>query len=149
MRIIQNKKEAILKDLGIDRGTAHGDDLQGRGCTFFVQKADKFFERCLEIDEKAVRDGTAQASLEEVQIMNRNFKQLAILSDCIFHFINMDFEDVQKYEGNLILTIDTHLKAFCLAVEFFTVIFCWLQNASNKRSLLGPDEKMARNWFLQ
>ena len=30
------------------------------------------------MDEKAVRDGTAQASLKEVQIMNRNFKQLAI-----------------------------------------------------------------------
>ena len=42
-RIIQNKKEAILKDLSIDGGAAHGGDLQGRGCAFFVQKADKFF----------------------------------------------------------------------------------------------------------
>ena len=28
-RIIQNKKEAILKDLGIDRGAAHGGDREG------------------------------------------------------------------------------------------------------------------------
>ena len=51
--------------------------------------------------------------------MDKNFNQLAILSDCIFHFINMDFEDVQKYEGNLILTIKTHLKAFVWLWNFY------------------------------
>ena len=121
--MIQNQKEAIMKDLGIDRGAAHGGDLQGRGCTNFVQKADEFFDRCLEIDEKAVRDGTAQASLEEVQKMNRHFKQLAILTDCILHDINMDFDDVENYEGNLISDVETHLKEFVWLWNYLRLSF--------------------------
>ena len=35
----------------------------------------------------------------------------------------MDFEDVQRYEGNLILTIETHLKAFVWLWNFLQLFF--------------------------
>ena len=44
--LIQNKKEILLKNIGADRGAAHGGDLQGRGCTNLLQNADYFFDDC-------------------------------------------------------------------------------------------------------
>ena len=49
-KIIQNQKDILLKDIGADRGAAHGGDLQGRGCTKLLQNADHFFDECLQID---------------------------------------------------------------------------------------------------
>ena len=44
--------------------------------------------------------------------MNRHFNQVAILIDSILHYVNMNLEDVENYEGNLISDTGTHLKAF-------------------------------------
>ena len=37
--MIRNQKKPKMKDLGIDRGTGLGGDLQGIGCSNFVHKA--------------------------------------------------------------------------------------------------------------
>lgn len=52
-KLIHNKKEEAMREIGVDRGAAHGGDLQGRGCTNLLQKADQFFEKCLAIDLEA------------------------------------------------------------------------------------------------
>jgi hypothetical protein len=110
--LIQNQKENAMKDLGIDRGAAHGGDLQGRGCTTFLQKADLLFDRFLEIDLAAVRDGTALASEQEVHIVNKKFKQLAILLEGLMHFIMLDETEIRSYDGrdDFIPRVHSHVE---------------------------------------
>ena len=48
-----------MKYMGIYRGVAHDGDLQGRVCTLFLQISHEFFQKCLQIDENAFRDKTA------------------------------------------------------------------------------------------
>ena len=55
--------------------------------------------------------------------MNRHFNQLAILIDSILHYINMNLEDVENYEGNLISDIGTHLKAFVWLWNYLRLSF--------------------------
>ena len=111
-RMIQNKKENVLKELGIDRGAAHGGDLQGRGCTNLLQRADKFFDKCLEIDLEAVQSGFAKATAAEVRLVNRHFRQLAIIMDQLIQYINYDHEQIDKHEGNFIQDLDEHIKVY-------------------------------------
>ena len=111
-RLIQSQKENALKELGIDRGASHGGDLQGRGCTNLLQRAEDFFEKCRQIDLAAVEEGTVLASREEVEQVNRHFKQLAIIMDKLFHYINMTHEQVDAYEGNFSSDIDEHIQTF-------------------------------------
>ena len=85
-----------MKYMGIYRGVAHDGDLQGRVCTLFLQISHEFFQKCLQIDEKVVRDETANGSLEEVRKVNRSFCQLEILIDQLLHFMNLDFDKVES-----------------------------------------------------
>lgn len=108
--LIQNQKENVMKDLGIDQGAAHGGDLQGRGCTTFLKKADVLFDHFLEIDLAAVRDGTALACEQEVLTVNRKFKQLAILLEGLMHFIMLDEKEVATYGNNFITQVNSHVE---------------------------------------
>jgi len=97
--MVQNKKEEALKEIGVDRGAAHGGDLQGRGCTNLIQHADHFFRLCLEIDMGAFNDPgvTVLASETEILVMNRKFKELAILLERLMSFMMLDHDEVDEY----------------------------------------------------
>ena len=107
--LVQNQKESLLREIGVDRGAAHGGDLQGRGCTNLLQNADTFFDKCLQIDLIAVREGTALASEEEVRIMNDKFKTLAILLERLFSFMMMDHDAVEDYGQNFKQDVADHI----------------------------------------
>ena len=111
-RLVQIKKKELLKSIGADRGASHGGDLQGRGCTNFLQHADKFFSKCIEIDEAAVRQGTAAASLDKVRLVNGKFKRLAYLLDNLLHYVYMDHSAVKLYGDNLREDISACKDAF-------------------------------------
>ena len=64
-RLVQNQKEILLREIGVDRGASHGGDLQGRGCTKLLQNANTFFEGCIKIDLEAVHNGTSVATEHE------------------------------------------------------------------------------------
>eukprot|EP00957_Ditylum_brightwellii_P196418 14965604-Ditylum_brightwellii.AAC.1 len=71
--MIQNKKKEAMQDIGVDRGVAHGGDLQGRGCTNLLKKADQFFNRCLKIDLEVldVGNNSVLASRKEFVVINQ------------------------------------------------------------------------------
>ena len=121
--LVQNQKENLLREIGIDRGSSHGGDLQGRGCTDFLQNADTFFDRSLEIDREAVRNGTALATLEEVELVNRRFKQLAILMERLLFFMNMDDDKVDAYGTG----IESYIRDVSHHVEIFKWFWSYLR----------------------
>jgi hypothetical protein len=110
--MIQNQKELLMKEIGVDRGAAHGGDLQGRGCTALVQNATMFFSECEKIDLQASKDGTSAATEDEIKFVNKKYKQLAILTDAVLHYIYMDLDDVETYEGNFAHDYNAYLVAF-------------------------------------
>ena len=59
-----------------------------------------FFDKCQAIDEEAVQQGTALASIQEVRQVNARFKQLAYLTDHVLHNMYMDYEEIESYDGN-------------------------------------------------
>jgi hypothetical protein len=113
-KLIHNKKEEAMREIGVDRGAAHGGDLQGRGCTNLLQKADQFFEKCLAIDLEAfdADNNSVLASRDEIVIVNQRFKELAILLERLMYFLMLDHDEVDAYEGEKTLheDIDTHIE---------------------------------------
>ena len=145
--MIQNLKEDALKDLGIDRGAAHGGDLQGRGCTNLLQKADAFFDRCLAIDLDAINSGTAKATKEEAILVNRHFKQLAIIMDQLIQYINMSHKQIDAYDGNFIEDVSKHIDTFVwfwnylrlsLAAPKFHIVKDHLSDFFHQWHAIGP-----------
>ena len=111
-RLIQNQKKNVLKEFGIASGALHGRDLQGQGCIILLQHAEDFFEKYRRIDLAAVEEGTVLASREEVEQVNRHIKQLAIIMDKLFHYINITHKQVDTYKGKFSSDIDEHVQTF-------------------------------------
>ena len=111
-KLIHNKKEEALRSIGVDRGAAHGGDLQGRGCTNLLQRADEFFDQCLEIDLDACENGSTLASREEIIIVNKKFRELAILMERLMHFIMLDHDEVKAYGDNLHDDLERHIEIY-------------------------------------
>jgi hypothetical protein len=107
-KLIHNKKEEAMREIGVDRGAAHGGDLQGRGCTNLLQKADQFFEKCLAIDLEAfdADNNSVLASRDEIVIVNQRFKELAILLERLMYFLMLDHDEVDAYQGEKTLHED-------------------------------------------
>ena len=126
-----------MKELRIDQGASGGGDLQGQGCANLLQHAHEFFEKCREVDLKAVEEGTALASREEVEQVNRHFKQLAIIMDKLLHYINMTHKQVDAYDGDDFLSeLEEHVHTFV-----------WLWNYL-RLSLLQPKFHMVKDHLV-
>ena len=111
-KLVHNKKkEEALHSIEVDRGAAHGGDLQGRGCTNILQCTDEDFDQCLAIDLDAFKNGSMLlASREEIIIVNKKFRELAIWMEHLMHFIMLDHDEVKAYGDNLRDDLERHIE---------------------------------------
>ena len=73
--------------------------------------------------------------------MNRHFKQLPILTDCILIYMNMDFETVNQYDGNVVSEIETCLKACFWLWNYLHMSFAGVKIHLVKDHLIQQFEK--------
>ena len=72
---------------------------------------------------EAVHNGTAVATEHEVMLVNGQFQQLASLLDLLFHFLNMDIDEVNAYNGNFKEDVSTNLdKLLWLWIFYFYLL---------------------------
>ena len=66
------------------------------------------FDKFLEIDEAAVREGTTVASIDKVRLVNTRFGQLAHILDQLLHYLYLNYGDVKKYGNHFEDDINKH-----------------------------------------
>ena len=69
--------------------------------------------------------------------MNKRFKQLAYLIDMLLHYMNLDYNEVESYDGNLINDIKTYQEAFL-----------WLWNYL-RLSMVGAKFHLTKDHFIE